>query len=105
MEFVCPICQATGNIPGDNLENPVTKTTCQNCGTILLVDHNGNIDAYKSPFKDSPGLKISSTQTTIDREKSVSSLLTQGQGVRDWTAISVVGIIVVVIIAAAFILL
>lgn len=46
MKFVCPVCKTEGSIPEDRLEHPVTKTTCQNCGSILLV----NPDSGKNDF-------------------------------------------------------
>jgi hypothetical protein len=99
MEFVCPVCKAIGNIPEKNLEHPVTKTTCQNCGTILLINpEKGNIDAHKAPLKDPLSLKRSSTQPT-DEFSSVLSMRPQDMGSRDWPAIVVVVIILIVLIA------
>jgi hypothetical protein len=101
MEFVCPVCKATGNIAEKNLEHPVTKTTCQNCDAILLIDpEKGNVDAHKAPIKDSLSLKRSSTQPT-DAFSSVLSMRPQDMGSRDWPAIVVVVIILIVLIAAA----
>ena len=52
MKFICPICETGGSISPDKLVSPITKTTCQKCGTILLANpDSGKIDAYKSPFK------------------------------------------------------
>lgn len=100
MELVCPVCKTDGSIPEDRLEHPVTKTTCQNCGTILLVNpDSGNIDAHKSPLKDSPEFEISGTQPT-DKGASVLSMRSKERGIRDWPAIVVVVIFLIFLIAA-----
>ena len=100
MEFVCPVCKAIGNIAEKNLEHPVTKTTCHNCGAILLINpEKGNVDAHKAPLKDSLSLKSSSPQPT-DEFSSVLSMRPQDMGSRDWPAIVVVVIILIVLIAA-----
>lgn len=38
MQFSCTMCEASGEIPEDELAHPVTRTTCRNCGTLLLID-------------------------------------------------------------------
>ena len=100
MEFVCPVCEAIGNIPENNLEHPLTKRNCQDCGAILLINpQKGNVDANKAPLKDSLSLKSSSTQPT-DAFSSVSTMRPQDMGSRDWPAIVVVVIILIILIAA-----
>jgi ribosomal protein S27E len=89
MKFVCPVCKTEGSIPEDRLEHPVTKTTCQNCSAILLVNpESGKVDAHKAPLKDSYELENSSTQST-DRATSVLSMRSKEKGMRDWPAIVV----------------
>jgi hypothetical protein len=100
MKFACPVCKTEGSIPEDRLEHPVTKTTCQNCSTILLVNpESGKVDAHKSPLKDSPELEISSTQST-DRATSVLFMRSKEMGMRDWPAIVVLIICLVILIAS-----
>jgi hypothetical protein len=100
MEFVCPVCKTDGSIPEDRLEHPVSKTTCQSCGTILLVNpDSGKVDAHKSPLKDSPESEISGTQP-IDKISSVLSMRSKESCIKDWPAIVVVVIILIVLIAA-----
>jgi hypothetical protein len=100
MKFLCPVCKTEESIPEDRLEHPVTKTTCQNCGTILLVNpDSGNVDAHKSPLKDSPEFEISGTQPT-DKAASVLSMRSKERGIKDWPAIVVVVIFLIVLIAA-----
>jgi hypothetical protein len=100
MEYVCPVCEEIGNIPEKNLEHPLTKRTCRNCGAILLINpENGKVDAHKAPLKDSLHLKNSNTQA-IEKFESVLSDRLQDTVSRDWPAIVVVVIILIVLFAA-----
>jgi ribosomal protein S27E len=100
MESVCPVCKNEESIPEDRLEHPITKTTCQGCGTILLVNpDSGKVDAHKSPLRDSPEFEIFSTQPS-DKASSVLSMRSKEKSVRDWPAIVVVVIFLIVLIAA-----
>jgi hypothetical protein len=100
MKFECPVCKTEGSIPEDRLEHPVTKTTCQNCSAILLVNpESGKVDAHKSPLKDSPEFKISNSQST-DKATSVLSMRSKERGIKDWPAVVVVVIILIILIAA-----
>jgi hypothetical protein len=100
MEFVCPVCKVIGNIPLKNLEHPVTKTTCQTCGAILLINpEKGNVGAHKAPLKDSLSLKSSSTQPT-GAFSSILSMRQQDIDSKDWPAIAVIVFILIVLIAA-----
>jgi hypothetical protein len=100
MEFVCPVCETIGKIAEKNLEHPLTKTTCQSCSAILLLNpENGNVDAHKAPLKDTLSLKRSSTQQS-DEFSSVLSMSSQNAGSKDWTAVVVVGIVLIVLVAA-----
>jgi len=100
MKYTCPICEESGNISEENLEQPVTPVACRKCGTLLLVDPDtGKVDAYKSPLKDSPTLKTS-TNRLVDVSASIFDRRPQGRAARDWTAILVVAIVVLVLISA-----
>jgi hypothetical protein len=100
MEYMCPVCEAIGNITEKNLEHPLTKRTCRNCGAILLINpENGNVDAHKAPLKDSRHLKSSNTQA-IEKFESVLSDGLQDAVSRDWPAIVVVVVILIILFAA-----
>jgi hypothetical protein len=90
MKFVCPVCKTAGNIRQDNLDRPVTKATCQNCGTIMLID------AHKSPFKNFLATETSGSRST-DKFTSVLTMQRQGKNAKDWTAIVVVVIILIIL--------
>jgi ribosomal protein S27E len=97
MKFSCSICGETGDISEDILVHPVTRTTCRNCGTILLINPDtGKVDAHKSPLKDSPafaGRSAAESDATLSMDP-------QGKDARDWTAVVVVAIIVIILISA-----
>jgi hypothetical protein len=100
MKFTCPICETAGNISQDNLDYPVTKATCQNCGSILLINPDtGNVDAHKSAIKDAPAGGTSGSRST-DEPAPVLSMRPQGKEPRDWTAVVVVSIILAALIFA-----
>ena len=100
MEFVCPICKTNGNISQDNINHPVTKATCPNCGIILLINPaDGSVDALKSPLKDSPIMEPSEDQPT-DKSASVLSMGRQSKQSRDWTAALLVAAILIILISA-----
>jgi hypothetical protein len=94
------MCGASGNISEDDLEHPVTRTTCPDCGTILLINPDtGKVDAHKSPLKDYPALKNCDNRSA-DRPSSFLSMRPEGRAARDWTAVVVVVIILLVLISA-----
>lgn len=100
MKFTCPMCEASGDISEEDLSHPVTRAACRECGTILLINpKTGRVDAHKSPLKDSSALKTADDRST-DESESVLSMHLQGEDARDWTAIVVVAIILIVLIAA-----
>ena len=102
MEFVCPVCKTTGNITEDDLNRPITKTTCPNCDIILLVNpDDGSVDAHKSPFKDSPIMEPLEGRP-MDKSESVLSMSRQGKESRDWTAVLLVAAILIILISAGF---
>jgi hypothetical protein len=96
------MCKATGDISEDDLSHPVTRTACQNCGTILLINpETGKVDAHKSPLKDAPNLETSATGSTGE-PKPVLDMRPQNKDARDWTAPIVVVIILVALISVGF---
>lgn len=102
MEFVCPVCKTNGNMTQSDLNHPVTKATCRNCGIILLINPaDGSVDAFKSPLKDSPIMEASEGRPT-DKTASVLSMSRQGEQSRDWTAVLWVAAILIILISAGF---
>lgn len=100
MKFACPMCEAAGEISEDDLIHPVTRTTCRNCGTILMINpDSGNVDAHKSPLKDSSTLETSDSRSS-DRSEPVLSMHSKGEDARDWTAVVVVAFIMIILICA-----
>jgi hypothetical protein len=100
MKFTCPLCETTGNIPQDDIDQPVTRATCQNCSTILLINpETGKVDAHKSPLKDSPAFERSGNQS-IDKSASVLSMRPRDRAAKDWTAVVVVAIIIIFLVFA-----
>jgi hypothetical protein len=100
MEFICPVCKSTDDISDKNLEHPVTKTTCQQCAAILLINpENGNVDAHKAPIKDTPSLNSSKTQPA----ESPSTALSMGpiaENSKDWIALIVFVIVLLILISS-----
>lgn len=100
MKYTCPMCEAGGDISKDDLARPITRTTCQNCGTILLINPDtGKVDAHKSPIKDSPAIKNSGNSST-DKAEAVLSTRSPDRQARDWTALVVVAVIFLMLISA-----
>jgi hypothetical protein len=100
MNYVCPVCNETGKIADEDLEHPVTKTNCPHCRAILMVNpDSGNVDAWKSALKDAPGVSESVSQRN-QKDSSVLEQSSQNLANRDWTAIVVFGVILLVLIAA-----
>jgi transcription elongation factor Elf1 len=101
MKFECPICETEGSISENDLAYPITKASCRQCGTILLVNpETGKIDAYKKPFKGTREFAISGSQTTDTAAAPPVLEMPTGKGSRDWTAIITVLVILIVLIAA-----
>lgn len=99
MQFQCTICEASGDIPEDELAYPVSRTTCRNCGTILLIDPDtGKVDAHKSPIKDVPVIETPRGRRA-EEPASVRSMHSQDRGARDWMAPVVVIIVVIALIS------
>ncbi|MGD2038872.1 MAG: hypothetical protein PVH28_13345 [Desulfobacterales bacterium] len=99
MKFTCPICETASDISKDHLAHPVTRTTCRNCSTILLINpETGKVDAHKSPLKDSPAIEAAGSPSA-DKGEAVLSAPSQDRDARDWTAIVVVTVIFLVLIS------
>jgi transcription elongation factor Elf1 len=103
MKFVCPICETDGSISGKDLVDPVTKATCQKCGTILLVNPDtGNVDAYKSLLKATHASSDVAGARSTDPAPPVLEMRATDtdQAARDWTAIIIVMVVLAGLISA-----
>ena len=97
MKFVCPICETSGNIPKDDVDHSINKATCNNCGALLLINPvSGEVETYKSPFKDFPILETP-VNGSIDDVAPTERF--QGKVSRDWTAIVWFAIILIFLIS------
>jgi hypothetical protein len=104
MEFLCPVCKTSGNISNKNLEHPVTKTTCQQCAAILLINpENGNVDAHTAPIKDTQSLKGSRKQPAESLSPTLS-MRPMAEDSRDWPAIIVFVIVLAILISTGILL-
>jgi ribosomal protein S27E len=104
MKFLCPLCESEGQIEEVNLARPTIRTTCQNCGTILLINpDSGNVEAYKSPFKGTREYALTDTEKP-DAEVPVAEMRPT-QGSRDWTALITVMVVVIVLISTGIYLI
>ena len=100
MKFTCPVCETTGDLPDDDLVDPVTRKTCGDCGAILLINpETGEVDAHKSPLKDSSVMEDSGRRATDKSASVLTSRPKSGEG-GDRTAVVVIAIILIILIAA-----
>jgi hypothetical protein len=101
MKFICSICEASGEIPEGELERPVTRTICQNCGTILILNSDtGEVVVHASPLKDFSAIETSGNRSSTDMSESVLSMSPRGRTAKDWTAVVVVAAVLLILISA-----
>jgi hypothetical protein len=99
VKFICPICETESRISEEDLAHPVTKTTCRQCDTILLVNPDtGSVDAHKSPLKGTREFALSGDQTA-EADVPVLEMRPAGQGSRDWTAIVIVAVVLAMLVS------
>ena len=100
MEFRCPMCEASGDLSQDDLTHPVTRTACPQCETILLINPDtGEVDAHKSPLKDSSVFAASGSRPA-DPSSPVLEMRPRDRSARDWTALVVVAVILLILVLA-----
>lgn len=106
MEFTCPVCQHQGSASADTSGRPFTRITCAHCKAILLLDSaSGKVDHYKSGIKDSHIIDDDHRPDTEPAQGVLSSSRTQNAE-KDWPAIAVVGgVVLLLILAAVYVLL
>ncbi|MEJ2728284.1 MAG: hypothetical protein P8185_07200 [Deltaproteobacteria bacterium] len=99
MKFICSICEASGEISEGELERPLTRAICQNCGTILIINPDtGKVVVHASPLKGSSAIETSGNRST-DSSDSVLSMSPRGRTAKDWTAVVVVAGVLLVLIS------
>ena len=100
MKFTCPVCETRGDLPEEDQKNPVTRRTCGDCGTILLINPDtGEVDAHKAPLK-APSVSETSTAGSDAEPGAVLAMRPKDGQARDRTAPVVVAVILIVLIAA-----
>jgi hypothetical protein len=93
-----------GLIAEENLARPTSRATCQNCGTILLINpDSGSVEAYKSPFRETREYALTDTEKP-DGELPVAEM-GPTKGSRDWTAIITVVLVVMILISTGIYLI
>jgi len=99
MQFECPVCQASYNVPDDRLPQTINKAACKKCGTTMVIDREtGEVHAESSLEELPPELPIEDSRVTDD-VPSVLAMAAHGQGQRDYLAIAVVVVALFVLIA------
>jgi len=98
MEFTCPVCKTTGNIPdhAENSAQSATQTTCLKCGTGLTVEHNTGRVQKRSAGQDPQQDRAVSRARPKYAATPVLSVRPQDKGKKDYLA---TGVFVVVLCA------
>jgi hypothetical protein len=100
MKFVCPVCKTAGELTQDVLEQKVTKTICRKCAAILIINpDSGKVETHKSSLKDSPVLGNAGIREN-DGAPSVLSMRPEKEETRDWIAIGVIIVVLIMLISA-----
>ncbi|MEJ2165786.1 MAG: hypothetical protein P8X90_09675 [Desulfobacterales bacterium] len=104
MKFTCPICETEGHISEQEPATPTVRTTCRQCGTILLINpRTGSIDAYKSPLRGTREYAL--TESHEPEPALPVSELRPATGSRDWPAVVTVMLVVLILISAGIYLI
>jgi tetratricopeptide (TPR) repeat protein len=102
MEFVCPVCETTGDIPLDDSVQPVIQTTCHHCGTDLSIEgESGRAQILAGGF-DLPEMRQSSAPSPRRPKHATSSVLSMQsmhKSKRDYPAIAVFAVVLSALIA------
>jgi predicted Zn finger-like uncharacterized protein len=99
MQFECPVCQASYNVPDERLPQTINRAACKKCGTTMVINkETGEIKTESSQEESPPELAITDTRVTDD-VPSVLAMSAQSRGQRDYLAIGVVVVALFVLIA------
>ncbi len=102
MQFECPVCQASYNVPEDRLTQTVNKAVCKKCGVTMLINkETGEIKSQVPPDEQPSKAFIKDTRLP-DGLPSVLSMSSMDAGQRDYLAISVVALALFALIGAGF---
>lgn len=100
MKFSCPVCNTDGDIETAGNDPPVVRTKCRQCRAILMVNPvSGEVDAHKAALKDEPRLSPE-TPSFGGNAPTVLSMGEKKDQRRDWAAIGVL-LLALLILAAA----
>ena len=104
MKFICPICETDGHIEEEYLAYPISRTTCRNCGTKLLINADtGSVEARKSPLRGTREYALTDFQEP-DAALPVAEMR-PAKGSRDWTAVITVVIVVIIFVSTGIYLI
>ena len=100
MRFECAACQTVYNISDERLTRPVTKAVCKKCGATMLIK-KGAATAETDPAGDqaAPDSDYEDTRP-MSELPSVLSMSEQNQAPRDYLAIGVVTLALIILVAA-----
>ena len=89
MKIICPFCKRTYNVPEERLPDPVSKASCSECGSVLLINkETGEIEGDTTPGKISAEPRMTSAVSEPDKPAIMPEAL-KGEGGRDYLAIGV----------------
>jgi tetratricopeptide (TPR) repeat protein len=100
MRFECAACQTVYNISDERLTRPVTKAVCKKCGATMLIRKDA-ATAQIDPTGDqtTPASEYEDTRPPNELP-TVLSMSKQSQAPRDYLAIGVVTLALVILVAA-----
>lgn len=100
MRFECAACQTVYNISDERLTRPVTKAVCKKCGATMLIKKDA-ATAQIDPAGEEAAAATHYENTRSQSElPSVLSMSKQSQAPRDYLAIGVVTLALVILVAA-----
>ncbi len=100
MRFECAACQTVYNISDERLTRPVTKAVCKKCGATMLIKKDA-ATAETDPAGDEAATASDYADTRPPSElPTVLSMSKQSQAPRDYLAIGVVTLALIILVAA-----
>jgi tetratricopeptide (TPR) repeat protein len=94
MKFICPGCKTAGDIPEDDSVQGEWQTTCRECGQALSVEREtGRVQLLS-------GASGTSDTGPKYEASSVLSMGPEDKGKKDYTAIGVFGVVLMLLVAA-----
>jgi tetratricopeptide (TPR) repeat protein len=96
MKFVCPVCKTAGDIPSEDSVQPVTQTTCRQCGTDLSIEgESGRVQILAAGDSLPEGRQSSAPSPRRPKyaTSSVLSMPSKERSKRDYPAIAVFALV------------